>query len=419
MYLWAIAHGDEMMKFDKTRKHNIFTKAWSWLAGGTETRSVLWNPHGIAVRESDAANNSAVMACVFWAMRNVGQATPLVQSLGSRGWEAAAEHALTELLRRPQGGIVEQDQSGLAGRKLLAAMVYSRMLDGNAYALKVRNGAGQMIGLDCLPHTVVEPIAVKGRPGVVDYYQVRSFTGTERVAKEDIVHDMDGVDPHCPTKGISRLKCVMRQIQTDNQIAAYSQSLLSNPIPSLLVSAKGDGIRLSQGDADYVAQKMREVSSRERAGGVVVPTFPAEVTPIGFNPDDLAVGQLNKLPEERITAVFGIPAVVVGLGAGLERSTCSNMKEAREAATEEFLVPLWQDLASTFTEQLLPEFGSTQGLRVSFDTSAVGTLQQDQESLHRRVREDFRAGLLDRATAKIELGLEAQPGDFGQYWVRS
>jgi len=407
------------MNLSKTNSQGVLIKAWSWLTGHSNPGSILWNPHGIAVRETDAANNSAVMACVFWAMRNVGQAIPVVQTNGSRGWEGLTDHSLSELLRCPQGGIHSLDQTSLTGRKLLAAMVYSRMLDGNAYALKVRNSSGQLIGLDWLPHTVVEPVAMKERPNVVDYYEVRSSAGTERVAKENIVHDMDGIDPHCPAKGISRLKCVMRQVQTDNQIAAYSQSLLSNPIPSLLVSAKGDGIRLSQSDADYVAQKMREVSSREKAGGVVVPTFPAEVTPIGFKPDDLAVGQLNKLPEERITAVLGIPAVVVGLGAGLERSTFSNMKEAREAATEEFLVPLWQDLASTFTEQLLPEFGSMDNLRVWFDTSAVGTLQEDQDALHKRVREDFRAGLLDRASAKVELGIPVNESDYGQYWVRT
>lgn len=399
--------------------NNLFSKAWNWLSSDQSPKTVLWNPHAVAVRETDAAQNSAVMACIFWAMRNVGQATPIVETYDNRGWEPHAKHILSELLKKPQGMIFEPEQSRITGRKLLSAMVYSRMLDGNAYLYKVRNQSGHVIGLDWLPHHSVEPISVKNRPGLIDYYEVRSSGGTEQVAKQDIVHDMDGIDPQNPVKGISRLKCLMRQVQTDNQIAAYSQSLLSNPIPSLLVSAKGEGVRLSQSDADYVAQKMRQVSSREKAGGVVVPTFPAEVTPIGFKPDDLAITQLNKLPEERIAAVFGIPAVVIGLGAGLERSTFSNMKEAREAATEEFLVPLWQDLASTFTEQLLPDFESSHNSRVWFDTRSVGTLQQDQDSQHQRIRENYRAGLIDRATAKIELGLEAQPSDFNQYWVRN
>jgi hypothetical protein len=42
------------------------------------------------------------------------------------------------------------------------------------------------------------------------------------------------------------------------------------------------------------------------------------------------------------------------------------MKEAREAAREEFLIPLWQDLAQTFTDQLLPEFSQDQNLVVEF-----------------------------------------------------
>ncbi len=389
----------------KKLKNKIAQKSWSWLADSQPKSGYLWNPHAAPIRESDACANSIVMACVLWAMRNVGQATPIVQTRGKSGWERVPGHAVEELLRRPQGMIHQAERTFLTGRKLLGAMTYSRMLDGNAYAVKVRNAAGYVIGLDWVPHGAIRAVADLHQAGRVSHYELSGPGGITRLDRHDVIHDRDGIDPANPLRGIGRLASVMRHIQTDNQIAAYSQSLLANPVPSLLVSAKSDSVRISQNDAEYIAQKMREASGRDRAGGIVVPNFPAEVTPIGFSPDDLAISQLNRLPEERITAIFGIPAVVLGLGAGLDRSTYSNMREAREAATEEFLVPLWQDLAGTMTEQLLPEFGDRGEMRVWFDMSEVGTLQEDRTGLHDRVRSDFLAGLVDREAARAQLGL--------------
>ncbi|MFM9872731.1 MAG: phage portal protein [Fimbriimonadaceae bacterium] len=336
---------------------NIFKSIAKKSISFPTTTSFLWSPQAPVIREQDATQNSAVMACVFWAMRNVGRATFRVNK---------ENHPLNQILAKPQSQISPTERTNLSGREFLSALTYSRILDGNAYALKIRNADGHLIGLDWIPHTCIKTIPTKNRPNLVDHYQITTPQGTKQVPREDILHDRDGLNPDFPTQGISRLKCVMRQIQTDNQIAAYSQSLLNNPIPSLIVSTKTEGTKLTQADADHVAAKMREATSRERAGGVIVPTFPAEITPIGFKPDDLAIAHLNRLPEERITAVLGIPAIVVGLGAGLERSTFSNMKEAREAAQEEFLIPLWQDLAQTFTDQLLPELSMEPTDKIEF-----------------------------------------------------
>ncbi len=390
-----------------------FWKNWgqkdvTWIREESFSDLSGWKPGLVPLRCTDAASNSIVMACVNWAMRNVGQATPVVQQRIGGAWQTVSGHWVSDLLSSPQGRLAAGEKSRIDCRKLLSAMTFSRMLDGNAYVQKIRNARGEIIGLDWIPHQNVEPVAATDRPSVADHYVVQGVKGASRLEVEDVIHDLDGVDPANPVRGISRLASVMRQILTDNQISAYSQAILSNPVPSLMVTMKSETTRISQKDADYLAQKMRDVASGSRAGGVIVPTFPAEVTPIGFKPDDLAIGDLNRLPEERITAVFGIPAMVLGLGSGLSHSTYSNMREAREAATEEFLVPLWQDLAQTFTEQLLGNRDRAMGLRVSFDMREVGTLQDDRNRLHERVRADFQAGLIDKEMALQMLGLWAR-----------
>lgn len=338
---------------------SLAKKSFSWNRSIPST--FLWNPSPIPATESDASRNSAVMACVFWAMRNAGRATFFVEQGGE-----PTPHPLTDLLQKPQAKLNPKDRVNLSGRELIGALTYSRLLDGNAYAHKIRNADGFLIALEWIPHTAIQPMPSPHRANLLDSYCIATPAGQIQVPREDILHDRDGLDPAHPALGISRLKSVARHIQTDNQVAAYSQTILSNPIPSLIVSAKSESTRVTQEDAEFIAGKMREATSRDRAGGIIVPTFPAEITPVGFKPDDLAISHLNKLPEERISAVLGIPAVVAGLGAGLDRATYSNIKEAREAATEEFLIPLWQDLADTFTDQLLPEFGNSEQLKVSF-----------------------------------------------------
>lgn len=388
-----------MTKFAKLAK-----KAFGWLGADEQWTGLVWSPAVVPTREADARTNSIVMACVFWAMRNVGQARPVVQQFVDGHWETDPMHPLAVLLDSPQGRLSVGERTALTGRKMLGAMVYSRMLDGNGYLFKVRNSSGAVIGLDWLPHNAVRAVGAAGRAGVVERYEVTGSAGVMKLDPADVVHDMDGIDPTNMVSGLSRLKCVMRQVMTDNQIAAYCQSIMRSPVPSLMVTVKGDGTKITQEDADRVAQKIQEKASGEKAGGVIVPTFAADITPVGYRPDEMAIEAMNRLPEERITAVFGIPAMVLGLGSGLQRSTYANLKEAREAAAEEFLMPLWQDLAATLTSQLLPEFERGPGWRVWFDPIDVAVLQEDKGRIHERIREDFRAGVIDQDQALRETG---------------
>lgn len=391
-------------------------KAFSFITGDSETYAATSsrNLHfpGLSSRQLD--NNSIIMACTFWAMTNSVQAFPAVEVRGKGGFEQIPEHPILDLLEKPQSMIIEGQRTRLTRRLMAMCLTYSRVLDGNAYLLKVRNGSGQVIGLDWLPHTVVEPVAKKDHAGIVDYYEL-SGVKHERLAPSEIIHFSYGLDPKNPVKGISRLKAVMRQVMTDNEIAQYCHAIMQQPYPGYIISPKNWGENgvpsLRQSDADHLAELMAAKTSGEKAGGVIVPTFPMDATPMRFGPNDMAIDRVNKMPEERITAVFGIPAIVAGMGAGLDRATFANFKEAREAATEEFLVPLWDDFAETFTEYLLPDFKGDRTARVVFDKSTVRALMEDEDALHERVRSDFEKNVINLAEARAKLGYEPQPGD--------
>ena len=80
------------------------------------------------------------------------------------------------------------------------------------------------------------------------------------------------------------------------------------------------------------------------------------VEKVGFSPNDLNLAQLRRLPEERLSAVIGIPAIVLGYGAGLDKATYSNARQLVEYATESYLVPLYRYIQEELTTQLLPDF---------------------------------------------------------------
>jgi HK97 family phage portal protein len=370
----------------------------------------------LPVREGDARNSSIVASVVGWAMRNVVQVQPVTQTENSEGlWEPIPKHGATMLIAKPQGQINPDERTAMNYRRMLRALAWSLMMDGNGYVLKVRNGS-RPIGLDWLPHGSVNPIERRGYPTIIDEYELRSASGTRLVPRSDMVHVTLGIDPDRPACGCSPLKAVMRLVMTDNQIAVFSHAVLRNPFPGIVLSPKAD--RMLASDLTVMVDQLQQIASGERGGGVAAFSDPMDVEKLGYSPDDMAVRELAKLPEERISAVFGIPAIVCGLGAGLERSTFANFEQAREAATEEFLVPLWGDIAEAFTDQLLPEFGNPANQRIIFDYSDVKSLQEDTDALHVRVREDFKANIIDRAQAKAALGAQPGPEDEGVYWYQ-
>jgi hypothetical protein len=111
------------------------------------------------------------------------------------------------------------------------------------------------------------------------------------------------------------------------------------------------------------------------------------------------------VPEERICAQFGIPPMVVGLGSGLERSTFSNMREAREAVYESCLVPIWRVMSQQLTNTFLPMFGEDpREIRLHFDTTKIQALQEDDFQKHDKIRNDYEKGIITRAEARMQLG---------------
>ena len=141
---------------------------------------------------------------------------------------------------------------------------------------------------------------------------------------------------------------------------------------------------------------------------------PTKVAQFGFSPEQLVLRDLRMIPEERVTAVLGVPAVVAGLGAGLVRSTFTNMAEAREMAYESNIIPTQRCLAEDIRFQLLTDFMAEEEIwswRFGFDLSKVRVLADDEDKHWRRLDVGVRGGWAEVAEARREVGLEVRDAD--------
>lgn len=353
----------------------------------------------------DGLSSSTIAAVVNWVARTFPEAPPaLWQKLTTGQEEQILDHPFLRLLRTPN--------PFFTGISLWMATVTDWMVDGNAYWLKVRDNGGSVIELWWVPHWLIEP---KGDERTfITHYEYRPDSQRLGVAVEDIVHFRFGSDPDNPRLGVSQLKSVLREVFTDDEAANFTASLLKNMgVPGLVISPE-KGSTVSEEDGLAMKRYVKDRFGGDKRGEAMVMTGPTKVEQFGFSPEQLLLRELRRIPEERVSAVTGIPAIVVGFGAGLERSTFTNMGEAREAAYEAGLIPMQAIMAEEVWRQLLPDFIADEDerwmTRYGFDLAKVRVLQEDLYRQAQRVGLAIRDGYAMVSEARRPMGLEVDRG---------
>lgn len=353
----------------------------------------------------DSRGNAIVMACVRWASRTFPEAPTIVETRAPKGWTPSDDHPLLSLLARPN--------PYYSGLHLWSATLADWMLTGNAYWVKRRTGVGRPVELWWVPSSMLEPGWPDDGLTFIGWYEYKVEGQAYRIEPADVVHFRDGFDPANIRKGLSPLAALLREVATDNEAANWTASMLRNVgVPSVVLSPEGD-YDVDQDTAEEARDRWVAKTVGDRRGGPIFMSGRTKVSVLSFSPQQMEMKEQRRIPEERVSAIFGTPAVVVGLGAGLDRATYANFAEAREAAYESFLIPAQRLMAAELNGQLVPDFGDVNRLRVGFDLSKVRVLQDDQNALHERARNDLGAGLIKLNEAREMVGQDPLPGKDG------
>ena len=346
----------------------------------------------------DVTQNSAVSACLNWICTNWADAPLKVGSLAGNKFEPIEHHPL-ELL-------IDQPNEDYNGKWLMWALLSDYYATGNAYAHIVVTG-GTPKAVEWLPAGCVSPVPDKsGRLLRYDYKPAQTVIP---VAKEEVVHFRFGVSRTNTLLGVSPLGPVLVEIVADNACARYPANIMHHgglPPGVFTLKAAAAGTNMAPLDPDTARAIMQAFNEKQQAdpGSFKMIPGPLDFLMLGWKPSEMALNDLREEPETRICAQFGIPPIVVGLRAGMIRSTFANMEQSTKNAWTNCLVPTQKYFASEWTRQLLPFYTGAAGDTVAYDHSGVTVLLDDMNEKRAQARNDYETGLLTHDEARAEQG---------------
>lgn len=358
-------------------------------------------------RRANPDQSSIVVACLRWLQRNFTDAPIVLQQWDrtQQDWITHAEMwpgSVLWLLLRPNGWY--------SGITLFKGILADRTFNGITYILKVRSDLGNVVELWWAPSFTVQPVS-EGEDFITYYRYTPPGGAAMDLRVEDVIRLPDGMDPLDPRKGNSPMQCLMREVMTDEEAGEMTGHLMANlGVPGVILFPKQGSIPPKV--AEQIKQDFTDKTTGERRGEPLVMEKEMGVDRLGFSPGDMNMRELRGIPEERITAVMGVNAAVVGLGAGLATTKVgATLKEYREEAFESTIIPLYREIALELTNQLLNDFLPIDQWRVWFDLSQVRVLQEDENAKSERITKQFQSGLITRAVGKRQLGYPITPDD--------
>jgi HK97 family phage portal protein len=351
--------------------------------------------------------SAIIMACVGWAQRTFPEAPLMVEKMADGGEWEMVPHQMLDLLEEPN--------PYYDGLLLQMGLIADWMIDGNGYYRKVRSNAGRVVELWWTPSYMIEPQWPYDNSTFISHYRYYPGGAPVDLKPDDVVHFRNGVDSRNTRKGLSPLKSLFREVFSDDEAANMTAALLKNlGVPGIMFSPETS---VNPEDAEAIKEKIKEKTTGDKRGEPFVFHSKANLTQFGFSPQQLDLKVLRRIPEERVTAVLGIPAIVAGLGAGLDRATYANYSEAREAAYESYIIPTQRLIASVLKRQLLRDFEDdiTQ-YRVGYDLSDIRILQEDENKLVERTNAMVNGGYLKLIDAQRMTG--APVDDSQDFYLR-
>lgn len=348
--------------------------------------------------------NSAVFACLMAIATSYPEPSLAVYRRAVKGTdEKLDEHPMQLLFDEPT------PDGGLSIDEILFWTAWAKHTDGNAYWLKARAGnenTGNVVELWPVSPTLISPVTEPG--DFISWYRHQIGPGKfERIEVNNVVHFRLGVDDRDHRKGLSPLKALARQVSTDDEADIFVSQLLQNYAVPGLVVVPSAGTFLDENDADRLTDRLRQKFGSDNRGNIAVMSKESTVEQFGFSPKDMDMSVLHRIPEERISAVMGVPAIVAGLGAGLDRATYDNARSMGEWFTERKLVPQWRSDGKKISSSLRPDFSaSDRRIYVAFDLTDVRALQEDEDSKYTRLKSAVGKPWMTRNEAREDIGLD-------------
>ncbi len=320
-------------------------------------------------------------------------------------WRDVAGADQDELIERSDAHKAWDFGDIYGGRDLVeAGMLLSLVTDGTSFIRPLKSGLGKVVGYQYLPH-----FDCQFWDG--DNVLYTSPSGDQYLfPRSELIINRLGVDPTDLRRGYAPLKACFTEVMTDQEAAQFSRVVLRNfGVIGGIVGPKPSKEGIINGDlSDFQVKNIRRLFSQtdgENRGRLIVSPVPIEYQQITATPEQMVLEKVRRIPEERIAAALGIPAVVLGFGAGLDKSTYNNVRDARKAAWTNALIPLQDRIARQWNRQMLPLFEVDESLYLGWDRKHVEALREDQDAIADRYARLFLADVVTRDEARSAIDM--------------
>ena len=359
------------------------------------------------VDQMSPEGNSAALACLNVLGTAFSEPPLEVYEETTDGKEQILNHPASMLMKKPS--------PYMSGNLLNQYIVASVSVAGDAFILKLRSEAGDVVQSYPL---IPEQVDVKGtKEELITHYEYKQKGQNMYIPREDMIHIRERIDPRNHRRGLAPLRSVMVEILGDSAASQMASALVKNMgVPGVVISPKND-LSMSGEEAENIAEVFgRRFGGENRGKPLVVSGGEIDVQTLSFSPKDLEIGSLRHVNEERISAVLGIPAILAGLGAGLASSTYANVSELRNFFTEQKLIPMWKNVAQDLTNQLLlADFTDELNYSMMYDLSDVRALQSDEALEMDKVVKGLQAGFVTIAEARKATGFSSEDPNMDVY----
>jgi HK97 family phage portal protein len=332
---------------------------------------------------------------VYAAIKKVAETAPESPLMvWDREGHPIDKHPLRSLIAKPNPYRTEFE--------LWEETIHYLYLTGNAFWLKERSRAGKVVQLWSL-----RPDRIRIIPDSQNYlrgYQYVIGTETIPLMPEEVVH-FKFFSPKDEYWGLSPIKAAYRQIATDNEATDYSKTLLqNNALPSIVVTTQE---RIDQDLAERLKSQWKKSFGGRSRGDPAFLQEGMSVQTLSMDMQQLAFAELRGISETRICAVLGVPPILIGAKAGLDRSTFSNMGEARKYFWQTTIASLHRRLSDRLylDDDLNPGVGYCLG----FDTSEVTAFAEDRNAEWDRNNAAVAAGYITVNEARARVNLSPVP----------
>lgn len=273
-----------------------------------------------------------------------------------------------ELFGNEQLQILERPWKGGSTGEMVARMEQDASLAGNAYVHRAFPGDS----LQRLRPDWVQ-IVSNGQELLGFIYEPPGQRPVF-IPADEVAHWTPVPDPEAAFRGMSWLTPVAQEILTDKQMTQHKAAFLKNAAtPNMLVKVEG---KLPPDVKENIrAEISRRYEGVENAYKTMLLEGGADATVIGANMKELEFSVTQAHGENRILIASGVPAIVVGIQAGLNASTYTNYGQAMRRFGDLTGRPLWRSMAQSL-ETIVPV---PNGAELWYDTTDIVALRQDEK----------------------------------------